>query len=102
MPTICYLESEGRLRRFTCRSTDKYTIESFIYSEMKIASEQFHQDIMGWDYKIKDYGISYGFVEFMLSDDLTLMLILWFNKTFPFEIFLECPSREELEKLGLF
>lgn len=103
MPTVCYLESEGKSRRFNIISTDRNAVENFVINEIPELAERFSANIVGRNSKIKVIGISSGYVEVFLSDELTLIFIIWFNNFYcPKEILLECPSREELEKLGLF
>jgi len=106
MPSIIYLTKTGDITEINLRSTDKYTVENFVFHEMRFYQEL---GLKFWETKrnLEDHGISYSMFESVLTDDELLNFMIHFNKRygiayFNHEIFLEEPTREILEQLKLF
>lgn len=91
------------------RSTDRSTVENFMYKRFPMLCEKKNVKFLGCSYfRILDRGISYAYMEFSpeTSDEKILEVIEQYNLFYADEltikeVMLEIPTRESLEVLRL-
>ncbi len=106
MASIVYVTSIGDVWEVHVRSTDKVTVENFIFNQMK-----FYQDkgfkLFETKRNLFDRGISNAMFDFIASLDELVLFCIDFNKRYGIayytgEVLFGEPSRELLEALKLF
>jgi hypothetical protein len=90
-------------------TTDRNTAENFLYNQAIPLCKEFKCNYFIQGLDLRDYGISWVFVEFFGegNQDTILKVIEEFNKKFGYayyddQILMNEPTREFLVKIGLF
>jgi hypothetical protein len=111
MSSIIWLNEKNGLHTYGLQilSSDKYTVENFMYNQVKSLCEKFNCKYYFQGQSLRDYGVSWAFIEFLGegNQDTILKIIEEFNILYGIayynkEVLLNEPSRELLESLNLF
>jgi len=111
MSSLVWLNSENSIHTWGIQilSNDKYTVENFIYNQVKDICNQRDCRFFVQGLQLRDYGTSWAFIEFLGEGDSDKILdvIDVFNRHYGKqyyngEIMFNEPSRELLVELGLF
>jgi hypothetical protein len=111
MSSLVYLSNDNGLHEYglECLSTDKYTVDNFIYNQVVELCKKFDCKYFIQGRHLVDHGISWAFVEFFgeSSQDKIIEIIKEFNNLYGTayyknEIMITEPTIELLKSLKLF